>query len=327
MPELISVIIPTYNRAELITDAINSVLEQSYKNFEVLVIDDGSIDNTAEVVDGIKDKRVKYLYQANGGVSKARNTGIKFAKGRYIAFLDSDDLFHPQKLQKQAEVLDANLEVGIVTGSSQYKTMDGKEIVIKKYQAKNKYENLKYILTNPDKVYTGTPTLMIRKSCFDSVGVFDETLNFCEDWDIFFRVSMLYEVYNIKDIVAYVRVHNDSLSNSLSKGADAKTFKQNYLKFLEKSFTNTNLSSQFYRFGDVAYSNALWCVGSFALYKAYDMEVTRECLFASLKHSLTKLLNIKFVIALVLSLLPKPFLKAYVKLKKQKANLKIKNKK
>jgi glycosyltransferase involved in cell wall biosynthesis len=111
--DLVSVIIPTYNRALICRTAVESVLSQTHGNVEVVVVDDGSKDNTRELINGL-DKRVKYIYQANAGVSAARNTGLGAATGDYIAFLDSDDVWLPWKLEAQLSVLHAYPEAGMV---------------------------------------------------------------------------------------------------------------------------------------------------------------------------------------------------------------------
>src|SRR5690349_3602213 len=109
MPK-VSVIIPTYNRAQFIARAVDSVLEQTYKDFEIIVIDDGSSDNTQEILKAYEGK-IRYVYQQNKGISAARNRGIQEAKGEYIAFLDSDDVWKPEKLSVQVAILDVNPHV------------------------------------------------------------------------------------------------------------------------------------------------------------------------------------------------------------------------
>ena len=106
--DLISVIIPTYNRAHLIKRSAESVLNQTYKNIELIIVDDGSTDNTKEVIDSIKDERIVYIKQENQGCCAARNKGIDTAKGKYIAFQDSDDVWHLDKLEKQIQILKEN---------------------------------------------------------------------------------------------------------------------------------------------------------------------------------------------------------------------------
>ena len=106
--DLISVIIPTYNRAHLIKRSAQSVLNQTYKNLELIIVDDGSTDNTKEVIDSLNDERIVYIKQENQGAAAARNTGIDIAKGKYIAFQDSDDVWHSDKLEKQIYILKEN---------------------------------------------------------------------------------------------------------------------------------------------------------------------------------------------------------------------------
>ena len=124
--ELISVVIPTYNTGHLISDAVESVLNQSYRRVEVVVVDDGSTDNTRQVVAAISDKdpRVNYVYQENKGLGGARNTGIYRARGDYLAFLDADDVFLPSKLKIQANMLDANPDLGLVAGGHRVVDID-----------------------------------------------------------------------------------------------------------------------------------------------------------------------------------------------------------
>lgn len=312
MHNLVSVIIPTYNRENIIKDAINTVLAQTYQNFEIIIIDDGT-DNTGDIVKSFKDERIKYIYEEKrGNPSIARNIGIKDAKGKYIAFLDSDDLWHPEKLEKQVNILDQNHDIGFVTNWNLYKTFENEEIKVKKYQAKTQKENIQYILTSPDKVYAGTSTLMIRKECFEKSGLFDGEIIFCEDWDLYFRISVLYNIYNIEEILTYYRVHKGAASST----NDVKKFRESYLKFLDKAFENKNLQSEMLKIKNIAYSNALWCIGSWALYKSKDYAITRENLLKSLKYSNDKIFNIKFLVALFLSYSPKICLKWYEWLKK-----------
>ena len=110
----VSVIIPTYNRANMVGDAVQSVLEQSYADWELIVVDDGSQDNTRDVLADYSDPRIRYIYQENRKLPGARNTGIRAGTGEYVAFLDSDDLFTPGKLERQVAVLDRSPDVGLV---------------------------------------------------------------------------------------------------------------------------------------------------------------------------------------------------------------------
>lgn len=118
-PPKVSVIIPTYNRKAFLLEAINSVLAQTYQDFEVIVVDDGSTDGTHEIVESIEDPRVRYLYQENAGRSAARNRGLVDAAGEHVAFLDDDDLYLPDKLSSQVAFLQTHPDVGLVAGGAE----------------------------------------------------------------------------------------------------------------------------------------------------------------------------------------------------------------
>ena len=161
----VSVIIPTYNRAHLVGRAIRSVLNQTYQDFEIIVVDDGSTDNTEEVVKSFNDPRIRYIrHEENKGAAAARNTGIKAAKGKFIAFQDSDDEWLPKKLEKQMEAFDnASPKVGVVyTG---FWSIEGnvkryslnKEIVHKEGDIHSQILQGNFI---------GTPAAVVKKACF-----------------------------------------------------------------------------------------------------------------------------------------------------------------
>ena len=114
VPGLISIVIPCYNRAHIVRERIDSVLAQTYRNFEVILIDDGSTDNTREAVSTYEDRRIRYFYKANGGLSAARNSGLDSARGEFVAFLDSDDVWQPWKLSAQVEIFRRHPDVGLI---------------------------------------------------------------------------------------------------------------------------------------------------------------------------------------------------------------------
>ena len=210
----VSVIIPTYNRVHLIGKAIKSVLNQTYQDFEIIVIDDGSTDNTGEIIRSFKDKRVKYIkkYKENKGISVARNIGIKMARGKYIALLDSDDEWLPEKLDKQVKILQSESpEVGVVCSWS-YNIDEKGNYISKRYLPKKDgyiYEDL--LSTNPISV----PTVLIRKECFNRVGLFDDLLNAQEDWDMWIRIAKYYRFALIKIPLVKYRLHSNQISRNL----------------------------------------------------------------------------------------------------------------
>ena len=186
--ELVSVVIPTYNRANVIRQSIYSVLAQSYANIEILVIDDGSVDDTEAVVRSIGDDRIKYVsLEKNMGVAHARNVGIEKASGKYVAFQDSDDCWQPRKLEQEVSTL--RKENADIVFCRMKICGDSDEI----YPLEDYFlvEDYKYgmfeILIGANKV--GTPTILARKEIFDKIGGFDEDIPTKEDWELALRIA------------------------------------------------------------------------------------------------------------------------------------------
>ncbi len=205
---LVSVIIPTYNRGWIVCEAVDSVLAQDYPNFEVLVVDDGSTDNTKDLLGKYKDN-IRVLYQKNRGVSAARNIGIKKANGEYIAFLDSDDLWEKKKISSQIDFFRKKPEA-LICQTEEIWIRNGKRV-----NPKNKHKkpsgmifeaSLLLCLVSPSAV-------MIKKTLFDSVGLFDENLPACEDYDLWLRISLEYPIYLTPEpFVIKKGGHDDQLS-------------------------------------------------------------------------------------------------------------------
>jgi glycosyltransferase involved in cell wall biosynthesis len=211
---LISIIIPTFNREKLLERAINSVMLQTFKDFECIVIDDGSTDHT-ESLPVFKNyvSKIKYLkLSSNSGVSKARNTGVALSKGQWIAFLDSDDEWKPQKLEKQ------------ITWHKQhpdYLISQSKEIWIRKDKRVNPpktHEKIEgYIFNESLKRCMITPSsvMMLRKLFIDSGG-FNENFPVCEDYDLWLRITCKYKIGLIKEyLLTRYSGHLDQLSSSM----------------------------------------------------------------------------------------------------------------
>jgi len=211
----VSVVIPTYNRAHLIGKAIQSVFNQSYQDFEIIIIDDGSTDNTEEIIKGYKDKRINYIkHERNQGISAARNIGIKKARGEYIAFLDSDDEWLPEKLDKQIKVFQNEPpEVGVVCSWS-FKINEKGNYIGKVCLPKKEGYMYKDLLSSNN---LSVPTLLIRKECFEKVGLFDNLLNGQEDWDMWIRIAKYYRFVLIKAPLAKRRIHSKQISNDLER--------------------------------------------------------------------------------------------------------------
>ena len=188
----ISVIIPTYNRANLIRNTIQGVIDQTYTDWELLIVDDGSTDNTRDIVNQFmsKDSRIKYFYEeASGGPSAPRNLGINNALGKYVAFLDSDDLWFPTKLKKQLDIFEKsnNPKLGIVACYLYVKDYKTGEI-ISKHDKYYRGDVIKELMNFDFNVFTSS-CIMTKLSILKEVGPFDTDLNLSEDFDLWLRIS------------------------------------------------------------------------------------------------------------------------------------------
>ncbi len=188
----VSVVIPTYNRAHVLGRALKSVLAQTFDDFEVLVVDDGSTDDTEDLVTAFGDSRIRYLAQSeNRGVGAARNRGLREARGEFVAFLDSDDEWHPKKLDRQIAVFrDRPEEIGLVYTGVESVFGDGSRRVDLPTRRGNVYEKL--LLENV--IHGGGSNAMIRRNVIATVGFFDEAFPAIEDYDYWLRISRFFEI-------------------------------------------------------------------------------------------------------------------------------------
>lgn len=187
---MISVVIPTYNRYSFLEKAVKSVLKQSLKDFELIVVDDGSEDGTRKLIQSFPDERIRYFYQGNRGVSVARNKGIVESKGDLIAFLDSDDCWKEKKLEKQVKFMESSSCLISHTQELWYRR--GKILNQKKKHRKCSGDLFEKSL---EICSISMSTVMIRKSLFGEVGLFDENLPVCEDYDLWLRITSKYPVH------------------------------------------------------------------------------------------------------------------------------------
>ena len=204
----ISVIIPTFNRKETLKRAIQSVVMQSYTPYEIIVIDDGSDDGTKE---WLKDNypNVKYIYQMNSGVSSARNKGIKFARGDWIALLDSDDEWLPSKLKDQAKEIELNPAAKFLHTNEIWIRNGVRVNQMKKHKKYGGYIFEKCL----DMCRISPSSVLIKKDIFDEIGMFDETLKVCEDYDLWLRFASKYPVHFLdQPLVKKYGGHSDQLS-------------------------------------------------------------------------------------------------------------------
>lgn len=205
---LVSVIIATFNREILIVKAIESVLAQTFKDFELIVVDDGSTDSTAQVLAKYRD-RITYLYQENKGPSAARNLGIKNANGAYVCFLDSDDLWHKDKLKIQLNAINHNPDIKICY-TNEIWIRNGIRVNQKKIH--QKYSGWIFQKCLPLCIISPS-SVLINREVFDKIGLFDEDLIVCEDYDFWLRASIYYPITFIdKSLIIKYGGHQDQLS-------------------------------------------------------------------------------------------------------------------
>lgn len=221
---LVSIIIPTYNYGHFLADSLGSVLAQTYPHWECIVVDDGSTDDTRQIVEGFaqSDSRIKYLYQDNAGLSAARNTGLRHAKGSYLQFLDADDLLERRKLELQCAFLEDNPDTGIVYGDVRYFPDNDRNLRLSSRDGLNELwmpkvsafgtDLLKHLI-NYNIMVVSAP--LVRRKVVDAVGFFDEALASFEDWDYWLRCAFAgtyFSFYDPPETLAMVRYHPASLT-------------------------------------------------------------------------------------------------------------------
>ena len=212
---LVSVIMPLFNHEKYVARAIESILAQTHKNFELIIIDDGSVDNSAKVAQHYikQDKRIKYHYQKNQGEHGARNAGLQMARGQYIAWLDADDVAHRDKLARQLAYLEKNLDTAVC--GTQCNRIDAQGGLIEK-QAMGKFHT-------PYRKADGTPrnpltdaandivgaTIMARKTCYDKLGYY-RAVDVGTDYDMLLRMEEHFKMVNLPDYLYDWRLHGDA---------------------------------------------------------------------------------------------------------------------
>jgi len=242
MPEknpTVSIIIPTYNRAHLIGRVIQSVLNQIYQDFEIIVVNDGSTDNTKEVIRKFqeRDERIKYIkHNKNKGASAARNTGIKAARGKFIAFQDSDDEWLPEKLEKQMKVFEnAPEKVGVVY-TDMWRIMRNKRKCYFSSPMITPEDGIIYKQALDYKVMNiGIGTAVIKREVFEKVGMFDEDFPRFIDLEFFIRVSKYYYFYHLSEpLVNYFDADEGISANTKALITARKLILEKYFKDIER---------------------------------------------------------------------------------------------
>ena len=235
--DIVSVIIPVYNRKDMISDAVESVLSQTYKDLEVVVIDDGSTDNTVEEIKKIKDPRIVLLKAEHKGPYHARNMGIKKSKGDFIAFLDSDDMWLPEKLEKQMKQFEKNKEVFLVfTDRFVFRDKNNDyslENDVKTEEKKILNSHYKELLKMN---YIVTSSVVVKRQVFDDLGFFIEEKRGDLDYNMWLRVARKYKISYISEPLVLYKVHEKRMTEKrLDRINDKK-----YVYEIEEKWCNEN---------------------------------------------------------------------------------------
>lgn len=244
----VSVIIPTYNRAGYLQEAIASVLAQTFGDFEILVVDDGSSDTTASVVAGFGDGRIRYFYQENAGRSVARNRGLRLSKGEFIGFLDDDDLYLPGKLLQQVAYLDSHGEIGLVAAGSHI--LDAEGMVTRTWRTWRDQPRLEL----PACLYSCpllTCTVLLRRHWLGVLDHwFDEGTEPAEDTDFWIRLLVAgCRMAWMPDIVSAYRRHPDDSQQDLDR------YYRSYMQMLDKLYARVDLPSALHTARPAAYTH------------------------------------------------------------------------
>lgn len=300
--KLVSVVIPTHNRDKLVSRAVDSVLSQTYQPIEVIVVSDGSTDHTDQIMAEYEKKypNVRYIaYKPGKGGNHARNTGIKAAQGEYVAFLDDDDEWLAEKIEKQIKIFEADPKIGIVCTaiSSIYDDSGKKKEFIPKAPYDCSVEILKHNVIGP------TITVCVRHELLDEVGMFDEDLCAMQDWDLWIRLCQITKVGVVTTpcVLYHNATENGQISWNYKKNAEASEYLQKkYRELREKKLTKDEIKSE--------YIMEALCVARKA-FKANNRQIVREYAKRAFQYKP----NLESIIYFVASLLPMGLVRRFYK--------------
>ncbi len=302
MPEnpKISVCIPTFNRAEYLRDAMESALQQTYSNFELLVVDDASNDSTPEVVASFKDPRIRYFRNAeNIGMVRNWNRCLEVAAGEYVTILCDDDLMHPENLSEKMKAFESE-GVDLVFCAMNIVDEQGRQVRVYKHYPKSRY------LSGPAKIVEwlgngngiGCPSLvMVRASVLQKAGRFNETLLLHVDQEMWLRILLMGNAYFLENVLVSVRMHQKSVSSSLEQ---AGRIRSERIKFLLLCYQNPQIMDLLEPYPDVRQFNA-WLLGWFN-YQSQNIKEARRWLQQAVRVRPLSVYSLKAIFVLFISI-------------------------
>lgn len=274
----VSIIIPAYNRGYCLPETIESVLKQTYRDYEIILVDDGSDDDTEKIAAAYKGENfVSVRHPVNLGVSAARNTGIRKAQGEFISFLDSDDFWRPQKLERQLALFDqSSSELGLV-----YTDVDFLNVptgVVSHYQRPFVRGRGYELMLEANRIVGGGSSVMIRKTCLDHVGYFDEKMSSSEDWDLWLRISKYFLIDYCDEKLVICRTQQDNASADMSKMIAGREYlfqkhSQGYARYPDLR------ALQYYKLGIYCLKNGFRKRGRNHFYTAFSVAPAKRLLF------------------------------------------------
>jgi glycosyltransferase involved in cell wall biosynthesis len=291
----ISIVIPTYNASKYITDTVNSILNQDFDDYEIIIVDDNSTDNTYEIIKNLSSAKIKYyrLDQNHGGPSLPRNIGIKKSRSKYIAFCDSDDLFAPDRLSSSVDFLNKHNEVGMVfMNETKFDDTTGTEIgdFLKEYDRfhnlpKTKADDNYYLIQSQDAFscllyenYIMPSGVTVPSVVFKDVGLFDEELKNGDDGDMWLRISKKYPIGFINKIGFKYRIRANSISTR------GPSLFENRIKVMNKLLAS-GVPAKLEKRCKVKISNYHWGIG-YHYQKLGQLQKARHHYLMSLKQSI-----------------------------------------
>ncbi|HVF47851.1 MAG TPA: glycosyltransferase [Pyrinomonadaceae bacterium] len=256
----VSVIIPNYNYAHYLREAIEGVLNQTYPDIEIIVVDDGSTDGSSEILKSYGD-RILLILQNNQGVSAARNNGVMSSHGQYVAFLDADDSWLPKKIEREVEQFSLNPKLGLVHVGVREVDAVGNHIRDRLDGGHGQIADQLLMLAT-EGILGGGSGFMVPRSVFDEIGGFDTALSTSADWDLFYRISSRYPIGFVPEVLINYRVHGANMHGNIEVMerdmtlAFSKAFGQGATAHSRKVYGNLyqNLSGSYFYAGDYAAS-------------------------------------------------------------------------
>ena len=266
----VSIIIPNYNHAQYVGDAINSVLNQTYSDFEVIVVDDGSKDHSREVIDRFGGK-VRTIYQQNQGLSAARNTGINAAKGVYIGVLDADDMYEPEFIGTLVSVLESQPDAdGVYCG---YRFVDHLDNPLPQIEARDVApDKLFWALVNGN--FLVPESMFVNKYCYDQVGLFDTSLRALEDFDMWLRITSQFRIVNTTNVLTRHRILPSSMSS------DPERQYQNRMSVIQKHFGVEPAPDDFWSAAQKRAYGRAYLVSAVEFLQVHDEIRAFECVYS-----------------------------------------------